>query len=60
MSSERAKALDLNPMVDNNTENQKTNFAVSVDAKNGISTGIDKDRWQTLELCLILNLSRMI
>ena len=53
VSSERAKALDLNPMVDNNTENQKTNFTVSVDAKNGISTGISaKDRWQTLQVML--------
>ena len=40
-------------MVDNNTENQKTNFTVSVDAKNGISTGISaKDRWQTLQVML--------
>ena len=31
VSSKIAKALDLNPMVDNNTENQKTNFTVSVD-----------------------------
>ena len=53
VSSERAKALDLNPMVDNNTEHQKTNFTVSVDAKNGISTGISaKDRWQTLQVML--------
>ena len=53
VSSERAKVLDLNPMVDNNTEHQKTNFTVSVDAKNGISTGISaKDRWQTLQVML--------
>ena len=45
--------MDLNPMVDNNTEHQKTNFTVSVDAKEGISTGISaKDRWQTLQVLL--------
>ena len=51
ISSDKAKELDLCPMVDNNTEHQKTNFTVSVDAKNGISTGISaKDRWQTLQV----------
>ena len=53
ISSKRAKKMDLNPMVDNNTEHQKTNFTVSVDAKEGISTGISaKDRWQTLQVLL--------
>ena len=51
ISSKKAKQMDLNPMVDNNTENQKTNFTVSVDAKEGITTGISaKDRWQTLQV----------
>ena len=51
ISSDKAKELDLSPMDDNNTEHQKTNFTVSVDAKNGISTGISaKDRWQTLQV----------
>ena len=53
ISSKRAKKLNLNPMVDNNTEHQKTNFTVSVDAKDGITTGISaKDRWQTLQVLL--------
>ena len=53
ISSQRAKELNLNPMVDNNTEHQKTNFTVSVDAKNGITTGISaQDRWQTLQVLL--------
>ena len=51
ISSKKAKQMDLNPMVDNNTENQKTNFTVSVDAQDGITTGISaKDRWQTLQV----------
>ena len=53
ISSQRAKELNLNPMVDNNTEHQKTNFTVSVDAKDGITTGISaQDRWQTLQVLL--------
>ena len=53
VSSKKAKKMNLNPMVDDNTENQKTNFTVSVDAKNGITTGISaKDRWQTLQVLI--------
>ena len=53
ISSQRAKELNLNPMVDNNTEHQKTNFTVSVDAKDRITTGISaQDRWQTLQVLL--------
>ena len=53
LTSERAKKLKLAPMVENNTEHQKTNFTVSVDAKENISTGISaKDRWQTLQVLL--------
>ncbi len=53
ISSKRAKKLNLKPMVDDNTEHQKTNFTVSVDAKEGISTGISaQDRWQTLQVLL--------
>jgi len=51
--TDRAKKLQLSPMVENNTEHQKTNFTVSVDAKEGISTGISaKDRWQTIQVLL--------
>ena len=39
-AKQKAKKMNLNPMVDDNTENQKTNFTVSVDAKNGITTKI--------------------
>ena len=53
ITSKRARELDLNPMVANNTEQHKTNFTVSVDAKENISTGISaKDRWQTLQVLL--------
>ena len=50
---EKAKSLRLSPMVENNTEHQRTNFTVSVDAKDNITTGISaKDRWQTLQVLL--------
>ena len=53
ITTDRAKKLQLSPMVENNTEHQKTNFTVSVDAKEGISTGISaKDRWQTIQVLL--------
>ncbi len=53
ITSKKAKELSLNPMVANNTEHQRTNFTVSVDAKEGISTGISaKDRWKTLQVLL--------
>ena len=50
---DKAKKLKLSPMVEDNTEHQRTNFTVSVDAKNGITTGISaKDRWQTTQVLL--------
>ena len=53
ITSKKAKELSLNPMVANNTEHQRTNFTVSVDAKEGITTGISaKDRWKTLQVLL--------
>ena len=53
ITNHKAKQLNLSPMVENNTEHQKTNFTVSVDAKNDISTGISaKDRWQTLQVMI--------
>jgi 3,4-dihydroxy 2-butanone 4-phosphate synthase / GTP cyclohydrolase II len=53
ISNQRARELNLKPMVANNTEQYKTNFTVSVDAKDNITTGISaKDRWQTLQVLL--------
>ncbi len=53
VTSEKAKSLELSPMVENNTEHQRTNFTVSVDSKDNITTGISaKDRWQTLQVLL--------
>lgn len=49
INAERAEELDLYPMVSNNTSNFQTPFTVSVDARNGITTGVSsKDRTATI------------
>ena len=51
ITQERSKKLKLDPMVSSNTSLHETNFTVSVDARENISTGISaKDRWETLKL----------
>lgn len=51
MTTERAQALELAPMVTRNTETFATAFTVSVDAAAGITTGISAaDRSVTLRL----------
>ena len=51
LSEERCKALDLHPMVRNNTDSLETAFTVSVDLKgNGVTTGISaSDRAKTIK-----------
>ncbi len=49
LDEESAKRLDLNPMTGKNAENDKCNFTVSVDFKNGTTTGISaSDRAKTI------------
>ena len=49
MTGERLDALDLPPMVVDNTETNRTAFTVSVDARRGTSTGISAaDRAATI------------
>lgn len=43
MEAERASKLDLPLMVEQNTESQRTAFTVSVDLKEGTTTGISRD-----------------
>jgi len=51
ISSEIAKKLELDPMVSANTSAHETAFTTSIDAKNGISTGISAtDRAHCLKL----------
>lgn len=47
--AERAEELNLYPMVSHNTSNFQTPFTVSIDAKNGITTGVSsRDRATTI------------
>ena len=53
MSAARAMELALPPMTEKNTAPLQCNFTVSVDSKNGVSTGISAhDRAHTIELLL--------
>jgi len=50
LSSNRAKKLDLDPMVIKNEDNHRTAFTVSVDARENTTTGISaKDRCETIQ-----------
>ena len=49
ISDERAEELDLAPMVTNNTCSYQTPFTISIDAKDGITTGVStSDRAKTI------------
>ncbi len=49
MKGEMLDALDLPPMVDNNTSSFKTGFTVSIEARHGVTTGISAaDRATTI------------
>lgn len=51
MHSEQLRRLGINPMASENRESQQTDFAVSVDASQGISTGISaQDRAETIRI----------
>jgi len=51
ITEERSKELNLGPMVSSNTSLHETNFTVSVDSRDNITTGISaKDRWQTIQV----------
>ncbi|MHA2939719.1 3,4-dihydroxy-2-butanone-4-phosphate synthase [Vibrio sp. RC27] len=53
ITEERAKQLDLGPMVKNNTESFGTNFTVSIEAAEGVTTGISAaDRAQTISAAI--------
>jgi 3,4-dihydroxy 2-butanone 4-phosphate synthase/GTP cyclohydrolase II len=53
ITSERARELDLNIMVDNNTALHATPFTVTIDAKKGTTTGISaSDRAKTIQLAI--------
>ncbi|MFQ5964115.1 MAG: bifunctional 3,4-dihydroxy-2-butanone-4-phosphate synthase/GTP cyclohydrolase II [Candidatus Scalinduaceae bacterium] len=49
ITKEHAKQIGLTPMVTNNTSNYQTPFTITIDAKEGITTGVStKDRAKTI------------
>ncbi len=49
LSVQKAQALDLPPMVDNNTSRYGTGFTVSIDARHGVASGVSAaDRATTI------------
>lgn len=49
LTAEKAQKLSLKPMVSNNTSVYQTAFTVSIEAKNGVTTGVSaRDRWTTI------------
>jgi len=51
ITHERAEELRLPPMTERNSESLKTDFTVSIDAKDGITTGISAaDRAKTIQI----------
>ena len=56
ITNEIANQLNLSPMVSTNTSSHKTNFTVSVDGINNVSTGISaSDRWHTVQTIINKN-----
>jgi 3,4-dihydroxy 2-butanone 4-phosphate synthase len=53
LTEERCKKLNLNLMVQENTSKNKTAFTISIEAKNGVSTGVSAaDRVQTIQTAI--------
>ncbi len=51
ITEDTSNKLDLGLMVKSNTSKHETNFTVSVDAREGVTTGISsKDRWRTMQI----------
>ena len=56
ITEEKREALALEPMVENNTSKNKTAFTVSIEAKNGVTTGVSaKDRITTIRTAVSEN-----
>ncbi len=53
MTAERARTLDLEPMTRNNRESMSTAFTVSIEAREGVTTGISAhDRARTVAVAI--------
>lgn len=53
MPKENAQHLNLQPMVQNNTSANQTAFTVTIEAKQGVTTGVSAhDRWVTIQTAI--------
>ena len=53
LTEKRADELNLPPMVDDNTSLYRTAFTISIDARDGVTTGISaSDRAKTILMCV--------
>ncbi|PQJ69334.1 3,4-dihydroxy-2-butanone-4-phosphate synthase [Polaribacter butkevichii] len=53
LTEDKCKSLDLKPMVIDNTSKNQTAFTVSIEAKEGVTTGVSaKDRLQTIKTAI--------
>lgn len=56
VDSQTAQKLNLKPMVESNTSEHETAFTITIDAKQGISTGISAaDRYHTIKIMTLDN-----
>lgn len=53
LSAQRCKDLELRPMVEQNTSKNQTAFTISIEAKNGVTTGVSaRDRITTIRTAI--------
>lgn len=53
LTQEKAQQLALKPMVDTNTSQYQTAFTISIEANEGVTTGVSAhDRWQTIHTAI--------
>jgi 3,4-dihydroxy 2-butanone 4-phosphate synthase len=56
LTEKKCKSLGLRQMVENNTSKNHTAFTISIEAKNGVSTGVSaKDRLTTIKTAILEN-----
>ena len=56
LTEKKSNSLELRPMVTDNTSKNKTAFTVSIEAKEGVTTGVSaKDRLQTIKTAISEN-----
>lgn len=56
ITEEKARQLCLEPMVKTNTSLHQTAFTISIDAREGVSSGISAhDRWKTIQTAAAVN-----